>query len=335
MMDIRVAPKNECEKTEYYPRDIGVLVVVDNSSRLDSYELAQKTLKCYCAAQNYSFEMIHLKEDANYSSKCPQSNFYLQRHCATVEYMKMNPHLKWVLFLDGDIGVINPTHEIEEFIHERTDAEIELIFFERLITWEIMAGAYLAKNTPFVHDFLSEWANYVSNEVFHQDDQGPLHQVLMRKFLPSKEKFSLCEQFYNSSKDFGSYLDYVACARYFLGINTRSFGSHIKLIRRGDAWVRDGQDLATSLWSDRDFMFHCWKESHQSWIRPFTKKNAFQLENCRLNPNRTREAVFAENWQYDPKLKKTDHEIEAIIDKIRNMSIKNYEWALKKIRISR
>ncbi|KAI1700623.1 hypothetical protein DdX_16594 [Ditylenchus destructor] len=70
--------------------------------------------------------------------------------------MKSKPHLKWILFLDGDIGVINPRHEIEEFIDERTDSEIELIFYERLITWEIMAGSYLAKNTPFVHDFLTE-----------------------------------------------------------------------------------------------------------------------------------------------------------------------------------
>ncbi|KAI1703580.1 hypothetical protein DdX_14817 [Ditylenchus destructor] len=107
----------------------------------------------------------------------------------------MNPHLNWVLFLDGDIGVINPTHEIEEFIHERTDVEMELIFFERLITWEIMAGAYLAKNTPFVHDFLSERANYVSNDVYHQGDQGPLHQVLMRRFLPSKEKLHCANSF--------------------------------------------------------------------------------------------------------------------------------------------
>lgn len=59
--------------------------------------------------------------------------------------MRRNSRLKWILFLDADIGVINPRHEIEEFIHERTDAEIELIFFERLITWEIMAGSYLAK----------------------------------------------------------------------------------------------------------------------------------------------------------------------------------------------
>ncbi|KAI1693419.1 hypothetical protein DdX_20665 [Ditylenchus destructor] len=181
-------------------RDIGVLVIVDNSSGESSYALALKTLKCYCAAQNYTIDVIRLGRDGNYLKNCRQKNFYLQRHCFTVEYMKSKPDLKWILFLDGDIGVINPRHEIEEFIDERTDSEIELIFYERLITWEIMAGSYLAKNTPFVHDFLTEWSNYTSNNAFHQDDQGPLHQVFLKRFVPSRASYRICEELYNTSR---------------------------------------------------------------------------------------------------------------------------------------
>ncbi|KAI1718317.1 hypothetical protein DdX_06739 [Ditylenchus destructor] len=322
------------------PRDIGVLVIIDKPSTLNEYSLAHKTLRCYCAAQNYTLDIIYLQANLTYSTICPQENFFLQRHCATVEYMRRNSRLKWILFLDADIGVINPRHEIEEFIHERTDAEIELIFFERLITWEIMAGSYLAKNTPFVHDFLTEWANYVSNDAFHQDDQGPLHQVFIERFAPSHAVTNICEKLYNNSMTFWPYMDYVACARSVLGIDTRTFGSHIKLIRRGDAWTRDGHHSesagetvapVTSFWSDRDFMMHSWKESSKLWKRPFVNNDTFQLEKCRLSSNRSRETMFEENWRYNETLRKSDKDIEEIIDKVRKDAIDGYEKSLKNI----
>ncbi|KAI1704352.1 hypothetical protein DdX_14350 [Ditylenchus destructor] len=133
-------------------------------------------------------------------------------------------------------------------------------------------------------------------------------------------------------KDYYPYLDYVACARHFLGIDTRIFGSHIKLIQRGNAWVRDGNNKVTSRWSSRDFMFHGWKESENDWIRPFIKEDAFQLNSCWLGRNRTQEAIFTENWQYNRTLNETDVGIETIIDSERNKSIRGYEKALKKIK---
>ncbi|KAI1731238.1 protein F46F5.4 [Ditylenchus destructor] len=256
--------------------------------------------------------------------------------------MRRNSHLKWILFLDADIGVVNPRHEIEEFIHERTDAEIELIFFERLITWEIMAGSYLAKNTPFVHDFLTEWANYVSNDAFHQDDQGPLHQVFMKRFAPSHN--NKCEKLYNNSMTFWPYMNYIACARFFLGIDTRSFGSHIKLIRRGDAWTRDGHHSGsavetvapvTSFWSDRDFMMHSWKDSSKLWKRPFVNNDTFQLEKCRLSSSRSREAIFEENWRYNETLRKSEKEIGEIIGKVKKDAIDGYEKSLTNVALEK
>lgn len=49
--------------------------------------------------------------------------------------------IDWVLFLDADIGVINPDHLIEEFI----DPSYDLIFYERSYNLEIAAGSYLAR----------------------------------------------------------------------------------------------------------------------------------------------------------------------------------------------
>jgi hypothetical protein len=41
-----------------------------------------------------------------------------------------------------------------------SDREADLIFYDRLYNYEIMAGSYLAKNTHFTHNFLLRWASY-------------------------------------------------------------------------------------------------------------------------------------------------------------------------------
>ncbi|VDK47329.1 unnamed protein product [Gongylonema pulchrum] len=48
---------------------------------------------------------------------------------------------KYVLFVDSDMGVINPKRRIEEFIVKDKD----IVFCNRLWNVEIMAGSYLAK----------------------------------------------------------------------------------------------------------------------------------------------------------------------------------------------
>ena len=77
----------------------------------------------------------------------------LKRQCIATHYIKK---YDWTLFLDGDIGVINPNHRIEEYI----DDTVNLIFYDRYFDWEVTAGSYLAKNSPYTTYFLNEWANF-------------------------------------------------------------------------------------------------------------------------------------------------------------------------------
>lgn len=47
----------------------------------------------------------------------------------------------YILFVDSDMGVINPKRRIEEFIVRDKD----ITFYNRMWNVEIMAGSYLAK----------------------------------------------------------------------------------------------------------------------------------------------------------------------------------------------
>jgi hypothetical protein len=132
---------------------IAIVVVTDTEQRLNNYLLATNTMRCYAGLQQYELIHLFLNDDEHkhpslahlsFGEKCPMSDFMKRRHCAVVELMKANPQLEWFLFLDGDIGVVNPQHRIEEWIPEE-DEGVDVVFYYRDFDWEVMAGAYLAR----------------------------------------------------------------------------------------------------------------------------------------------------------------------------------------------
>lgn len=64
-----------------------------------------------------------------------------RRHCVVAKILKEKLYIDWILFLDADFGIINPNHLIEDFINQK----MNIIFYQRLFNYEIMAGSYLAK----------------------------------------------------------------------------------------------------------------------------------------------------------------------------------------------
>ena len=64
-----------------------------------------------------------------------------QRHCVTINILKQNPDIPYILFIDADMGVVNPRHLIESYI----DPFFDLFFYERIFTAEIAAGSYIVK----------------------------------------------------------------------------------------------------------------------------------------------------------------------------------------------
>lgn len=101
-----------------------------------------------------------------------------RRHCILVELMYEHiDDIEWFLFLDADIGVVNPNHTIEEY----TNSTADIIFYDRIYDYEIMAGSYLARNTNFTRDFLLYWSQYewrVKPGSFHGTDNGAIQVCL-------------------------------------------------------------------------------------------------------------------------------------------------------------
>jgi glycosyltransferase involved in cell wall biosynthesis len=61
--------------------------------------------------------------------------FTFSRHCAMAELISYRTDLDYFLFLDADMGVINPNHFIEEYIApEGGERDADLTFYER---WDL------------------------------------------------------------------------------------------------------------------------------------------------------------------------------------------------------
>jgi hypothetical protein len=79
-----------------------------------------------------------------------------------------------MLFLDADVGVVNPTHLIEEWIDER----VNVIFYDRIWNHEVMTGGYLIRNSEYSIEFLRNFAYFVNElpkDTYTGTDNGAIH----------------------------------------------------------------------------------------------------------------------------------------------------------------
>ncbi|VDL76379.1 unnamed protein product [Nippostrongylus brasiliensis] len=139
-----------------------------------------------------------------------QFQFFFQRHCITAQILANNSY-SWILFLDSDIGVVNENRTIEEYI--RKDADI--IFYDRFYNFEITAGTYLAKKSPFAIGFLLGWANFVNrlSVPFSGTDNGAIHMYMTEIVAPNSSLLRRCWKMYNNTVDYGTLWTYTLCCR--------------------------------------------------------------------------------------------------------------------------
>uniref|UniRef100_A0A0N5BDS2 Glycosyltransferase n=1 Tax=Strongyloides papillosus TaxID=174720 RepID=A0A0N5BDS2_STREA len=140
-----------------HPHQIAIVMVIESASE-SNYEQAMETVKCYSLHYNYTFVILHQEKVPEFSYNCHYKDFMFRRHCIIANYaQKYKNEIKYIVFIDGDIGVVNPVHRLENYLPK--DGE-DILFYDRIFNNEIMAGSYIIRNTLYTRSFLKFFADY-------------------------------------------------------------------------------------------------------------------------------------------------------------------------------
>uniref|UniRef100_A0AC35TV19 Nucleotid_trans domain-containing protein n=1 Tax=Rhabditophanes sp. KR3021 TaxID=114890 RepID=A0AC35TV19_9BILA len=291
---------------------IHIISVVDKQD-LSNYDTALNTVQCYAMQRGYTYHLLNIKDYSSILAKCPYNDFMFQRHCFLSYYLSLVYEDDYVIFIDTDLGIINPNKKFEDYLPRGNE---QFLFVQRMFNYEIMAGTFIFKNTNYSRNFLLSWAlyDYKKPDSFNGSDNVALHAVLMDLMPLNKQiKRPFCQAIWESSKNFGDCSKFVACMRYLFSdkdVNGSIFdkdlsfddgkivalSKHSKRRWMRDVWITDSE------FSMDDFMFHSMKEvslhwnivrvPHHfgDWINPINMKS-FDILKCNTNN-------YYENWSY-------------------------------------
>ncbi|KJH51618.1 hypothetical protein DICVIV_02251 [Dictyocaulus viviparus] len=208
---------------------------------------------------NYPLRLVMGNEFTQYNLQ--SFKFVFRRHCIVSFILETT---EWVLFMDADIGVVNPTRLIEEYM----DTKYDITFYDRFCNWEVAIGSYIVRSSPFSRKFLLNFANFESQlpQSFHGTENGAFHAYILETIAPyeSRNDAEVCYSIWEQSQNYDDLYLYEACIRLVLG--SKRIFDKVQILRKGTAWVRDIW-ITGSQWSfDRDFMLHGMKESDRSMI---------------------------------------------------------------------
>ncbi|KAI3414161.1 hypothetical protein GPALN_011619 [Globodera pallida] len=326
-------------------RPVAIVSVLDGAAALSEFQLALSTVRCYCQrspARYAHFVLFSPHPTTNTTTtrtdqdKCDLiGDFMFRRHCVMSAWLANHPSYEWILFLDADMAVVNPFHDVEEFV---TDSGIELVLLERMFNFEIMAGSYLAKNTPFARNFLLSWANYFYRlpKSFHGTDNGAIHALIMDDFADVSSK-NVCQHLWEESRNFAELFLFEACTRFYTNRrkdkNGTFEGGKVKLLAKGQGWVRDA-GLTKSKFSSRDFMLHGWKNStfnrrtFNPWTNPFGDGQRFDSpEHCAANGSTTA-------WKYRDGFLVSEESIGKVLNELIRRTREEYENTLRRLKLT-
>uniref|UniRef100_A0A1I8BVP1 Nucleotid_trans domain-containing protein n=1 Tax=Meloidogyne hapla TaxID=6305 RepID=A0A1I8BVP1_MELHA len=298
---------------------IAIITVFDKFERINDLGLALSTIRCYAQRSQECSHFVLITPDPsdNKNNKCKQNDFFFRRHCLVVEWMSKHSEFEWILFIDGDMAVVNPNHSLFEYINGE-----QIIFYDRLFNHEIMAGSYLAKNTVYARNFLTDWSNYFYKlpKSFHGTDNGAIHALFMEKFSAEEHKNN-CQYLWEKSKNFGDVGIYEVCVRHYIAkqmINRTFDEGKVRVLPKALGWARDGGHTRTKF-STKDFMFHGWKYSELNnkrqpnpWKNPFKAEQNFFDDKFCVNKS---EWLYKEGFVESED--KTNEMLKKAIDKVK------------------
>ncbi|CAJ0572859.1 unnamed protein product, partial [Mesorhabditis spiculigera] len=304
------------------------LVVVVKNGDMTQYALAQQTMRCYAQMHNYTLHTIRLDEEAELAAKCgPHQDFMFLRHCLLAYKMEEWPTDEWILFLDADIGVVNPAHRVEEYLPSSNSTWLR--FYSRIMNHELMAGSYLIRNNAKARKFLRFWADYEKRlpASFHGSDNGAIHAVIPEWSHPNlTDQRANCRHLWEISSDFSTLSDFTVCSRALMakyppqGIDLLPKGRH--------SWSRDGW-LTSNMWSEVDFMFHGWQLRRQgprgfaAWYPPIVSDGR-EWPPCTA-------ATGHLHWRYKDTFIKSRLQTDRLIEKVISSQHQEYNTRLSRL----
>lgn len=204
---------------------------------------------------------------------------------AVLQEMALRKVPTWIMVLDGDMMPSNmPLTDLQKDCQGRS-----MIFYERFMNGEIMAGGYALKVSTQAAGFMRKWETLTakSNFGFSNYDNGALH-LHMVSYLSEELSFPQgqfkdaaaltkhLEASWHQSVNLATYDGYVAAAKLALGPK-RAFRD-VLILRRGQGMCND-KDMLPLWQSERFFCLHGFK-NRKSIEKVIGEAKTMAVEKC-------------------------------------------------------
>eukprot|EP00937_MAST-01D_sp_MAST-1D-sp2_P004967 g4967.t1 len=204
--------------------NVGIVAVADQEFA-ERWPLMYATQRTYARHHGYDYKLLSPATDAP-GCHTTGGHFFFRKHCTVRYYLSKQPPGYALLVLDGDVLASNVAASLDPWLSDHAD----VIVHGDAVSFEVMAGNYLVRNTEFGRHFLDTWyqfyhlARLVTG--FNSGGGGAIRLVLLHllaSVLPRRHSrsFEQCSKMYLALRapitDLAPYHKYVGCTRRALG----------------------------------------------------------------------------------------------------------------------
>ena len=160
-------------------------------------------MQCWAEKHGYYFQLLHPED----SEVCANNykDFFFKKHCAVAEFMDaLRDEGDVLCVLDGDTAIAGLEVSLDRWLgnyeinspdamNAGSGPAFDIVFYERAWNFELAAGNYLARNSPYTRFLLRRWADFEWRRPwgFSSSDNGAVHQLIIEEFAMGWERAGL------------------------------------------------------------------------------------------------------------------------------------------------